>query len=58
MALRVPTIGRPDRQRIIIIDVAKIAGHGGMRIREREAGRAVIENARRPGSYGVAGRAR
>ncbi len=57
MALRVPAIGRPDRQRIIIIDVAQIAGYVGMPIREREAGSAVVKYSRGPGGYRVAGRA-
>jgi hypothetical protein len=58
VALRVPAIGRPDRQRIIIINVAQIAGHVGMPIREREAGRAVVKYPRGPGGYRVAARAR
>jgi hypothetical protein len=38
--------------------VAQIAGHVGVSIREQEAGRAVIENARSPGRNRVACRTR
>jgi len=56
MAAGVSAIGRGDRQSVVVIDVAQIAGHGGMRIGEREAGRTVIKNSRRPGGDRVTGR--
>ena len=55
MALRISAIGRRDRQSIVVVDVAQSAGHAGVPIGQREAGRAVIKHARRPGRNRVAG---
>ena len=57
MALRVSAIGRGDRQRIVVVDVAQIASHVGMPIRQQESCGAVVENSRRPGGDRVARRA-
>lgn len=57
MALRISAVGGRNRQRIVVIDVAKIAGHVGMAVGQREAGGVVIENSRGPGGDGVACRA-
>jgi hypothetical protein len=38
MATGVSAIGRGDRQRVIVIDVAKIARHGCMAVSQGEAG--------------------
>lgn len=57
MALRVSTIGRRNRQRIVVIDVAQIAGNVCVSIRQREARGVVIENSRGPGCNRMARRA-
>jgi hypothetical protein len=49
MAAGIATIGRGNRQRIIIVNVAKSAGHRGMRVGQRKACCAVVKNSRRPG---------
>ena len=54
MAAGVPAIGRRDRQRIIVADVAQIASHGRMAIGQWEAGCIVIEDPRSPGGNRVA----
>jgi hypothetical protein len=48
MASRVPAIGRGDRQSIVVVDVARSAGHVGMAIGQRKPGRAVVKSCRRP----------
>jgi hypothetical protein len=58
MALRVSAIGRRDRQIVVVIDVAQIAGHVGVPVGQREPGRSVIEDSCRPCGDRVAGRAR
>jgi len=57
VALRVSAIGGGNRQIVVVVDVAQIAGHVGMPIRQQEPGRAVIECCRRPTGSRVAGRA-
>jgi len=57
MAAGISAIGRGDRKRVIVIDVAKIAGHGCMAVGQGETGGAVIENARGPRCDWVAARA-
>jgi hypothetical protein len=57
MASRIPAIGRGYRQTIVVVDVAQTAGHVGVRVGQSEAGCAVIENSRSPGSNRVARRA-
>ena len=55
VALRVSTIGRRDLQRIVIVDVAEIAGHVRMPVGQREAKGGVVKRSRRPGRNRVAG---
>ena len=57
VALRVAAIGRRDRQGIVVVDVAQIAGHVGMPVGQQETGRAVVECRCGPTSRGVACRA-
>jgi len=57
MALRVAAIGRRDRQGIVVVDVAQIAGHVGVPIGQQEPGRAVIKDSRSPSCNRVASRA-
>ncbi len=57
VAARIAAVGRCGRQRIIVIDVAQIAGHVGVTIGEQEAGGAVVENSRGPSSDRMARRA-
>jgi len=56
VATGVSAIGRGDRKCVIVIDVAKIAGHGCMAVGQGETGGAVIENARGPRCDWVAAR--
>jgi hypothetical protein len=56
MAPRVSAIGRGDRKCVIVIDVAKIAGHGCVAVGQGETGGVVIENSRGPRGDGVAAR--
>jgi len=46
--------GRRDKQRVVITDVTKIAGHSRVAIREREASARVIEDAGGPCGDGMA----
>lgn len=55
VALRIAAIGRRNRQRIIVIDVAERASHVGVPVGEQETGRAVIENCGGPTDRVVAG---
>ena len=57
VAARIAAIGGSNRQGIIIIDVAQVAGHIGMAIGEQKAGGAVVENSGGPSSDGMARRA-
>ena len=57
MALRVPAIRRSDRQSIVVVDVAQIAGHVGVPIGEQESRGAVVERCCRPADRRVARRA-
>ena len=57
MALRVPAIRRRDRQIVVVIDVAQIAGHVGVPIGEQESRGAVVERCCRPADRRVARRA-
>ena len=57
MASGISAIGRENRQRIVVVDVAQIAGHVGVAIGQQETCRAVIEKSRRPGRNRVARRA-
>jgi len=56
MALRVPAIRRGDRQIVVVVDVAQIAGHVGVPIGEQESRGAVVERCGRPADRGVARR--
>ena len=58
MATGVTTIGRSNRQTVVVGDVSQIAGHVGMAVSQREPGCAVIEDARGPRSDWVASGAR
>jgi len=48
MATRVPAIGRRGRQVIVVIGVARSAGHVGMPIGQQKTGCGVVESCRRP----------
>ncbi len=54
MALRIAAIGGGNRQTVVVVDVAEIAGHVGVPVGQGEAGRAVIEHACGPGGNRVA----
>ena len=54
MALRISAIGRLNRQRIIAINVAQVAGHICVPIRQEESRGAVVENSSRPCRYRMA----
>ena len=57
MAARVPAIIRPHGQSVIVVDMARSAGHVGVPVGQQEARRAVIEDRRGPGNRVVASRA-
>ena len=57
VAARIATIGWSNRQGVIIINVAQVAGHIGMAIGEQKTGGAVVENSRGPGRDRMARRA-
>ena len=57
MALRISAIGRRNRQGIVVVDVARSAGHVGMPVGQQETGRTVVECRCRPTSRCVACRA-
>jgi hypothetical protein len=57
MALRISAICRRDRQIVIVVDVAQIAGHVGVPARQREPGRAVVKRRGGPTDRSMAGRA-
>ena len=57
MALRVAAVGCGNRQTVVVVDVAQIAGHVGVTIGQQESGSAVIEHPRGPGCNRVASRA-
>jgi len=57
VALGVTAIGRGDRQTIVVVNVAKGAGHVRMPTGEQESSRAVIEGSRRPADGVVTRRA-
>jgi hypothetical protein len=48
MACRVSAIGRRNRQSIVVVDVARSAGHVGMPVGKWEPSCAVVECRRRP----------
>ena len=48
MASRVSAIVQRGRQVIVVVDVTRSAGHGGMAIGQRKARRAVIKTGGRP----------
>lgn len=54
MASGVPAICRRDRQSVVVVDMARSAGHVGMAIGQQEARRAVIELRAQPTIKGVA----
>jgi hypothetical protein len=54
MALRIAAIGWGDRQGIVVVDVAQVASHVRVSIREQETGRAVVENSGGPSCDRVA----
>lgn len=55
VALRVSAIGGRNHQAVIVVDVAKIAGHVGVSARQRESGGGVIEDASGPRRNRMAG---
>ena len=55
MATGITAIRWGNRQTVVVIDVAQIAGHVGMPVGQREPGCTVIENARGPRRDGMAG---
>ena len=57
VALGVSAIGRRDIQGVVVIDVAQIAGHIRMPIRQQKSCRAVVKRCRRPTNGTVAQRA-
>lgn len=57
MALRITAIGRRNRQRVVVVDVALRALQIGVTVREQESGRGVIEGRRGPADRIMAGRA-
>ena len=57
VAAGISAIGWGDLQSIVSADVARRAGHSGVRVGEREASRAVIKHSRSPGGNRVARRA-
>ena len=54
VAAGVTAIGRRDRQVVVVVDVARNAGHVGMAIGEQKTGRAVVKSCRRPTDRGMA----
>jgi hypothetical protein len=58
MAAGIPAIGGRNRQRIVVIEVAQIAGHIGVPVGQREPGRVMVKHSRGPGSNRVTSRAR
>ena len=48
MAGRVAAILRPDRQVVVVVDVARCAGHVGMSIGQQESCSGVVKGSRRP----------
>jgi len=54
MASRVPALRRRDRQSVIVVDMARSAGHVGVPVGQQEARRAVIEDRRGPRNCVVA----
>ena len=57
VAAGVPAVGRRDRQSVVVVDMARSAGHVGVPIGQQETRRAVIEDRRGPGNRVVASRA-
>jgi hypothetical protein len=57
MASRVPALIRPHRQSIVIVDMARSAGHVGVPVGQQEARGAVIEGRRGPRNRVMASRA-
>jgi len=57
MALRVAAVGRRNRQIVVVIEVAQIAGHVRMSAGQQETGRAVVKRCRRPTDRRMARRA-
>jgi len=55
VATRIATIGRSNLQVVVVIDVALGTGDGGVRVRERKTGHAVVEGDIGPGSRVVTG---
>ena len=55
VALRVSAIGRRNRKRVVIVDVAQSASDGRVRVRKRESGGAVIKHSGGPGRNRMAG---
>ena len=56
MATRVTAVRRGDRQTVVVVDVAQIAGHVRMPVGQQESRRAVIEDCGRPTDRRVARR--
>jgi len=57
MAAGISAIDRRNRQRIIIVDVARGAGDVGVTVGQWKPGRVVVKRRRQPARRGVAGRA-
>jgi hypothetical protein len=58
VATGISTVGRRNRQCIVVVDVAQRASYASMRIGQWESRGVVIENSRSPRGDGVAGRTR
>ncbi len=54
MASRIPAIGRRDHQVIVVVNMARSAGHVGMPIGQHKPGRAVVKRSGEPGVHSVA----
>lgn len=54
MATGIPAIGRRNRQRVVVVGVARGARHAGVSIGQRKSGATVIESGRRPAGCIVA----
>jgi len=51
--IRIPALRRRNRQSVIVVDMARSAGHVGVPVGQQEARRAVIEDRRGPRKWGV-----
>ena len=56
MASGVPAVRRRNRQVVVVVDMARSAGHIRVAVRQQESRRAVIKNGGRPGNRVMASR--